>query len=714
VAQATVNLALEQATVEFDASRVQVAELVGRIEAAGFKASLPRKEGIGRTAQDEQARQHELRRQKWVFGLAALLSGPMLLAMVGHLFHLHHPLFRFLGQGLTQWILATPVQFVAGWQFYRDAYFTLRSRGANMSVLVVLGTSAAYLFSIVSFLAGSSLGLHGLYFETSAILITLILLGKLLEARAKGRTSEAIKTLMSLGAKQARVLRQGEPVDLPVEELQVGDHVLVRPGEKIAVDGVVHEGRSTVDESMLTGESLPQSKGPGDRITGATINGAGSLVFRATEVGADTALARIIHIVQEAQGSKAPIQRLADVVSSYFVPTVVGLALLTLLGWLLTTRDLTASLLAMTAVLVIACPCALGLATPTAIMVGTGVGAEHGILFKGGEYLELMQNLSVVVLDKTGTITFGKPAVTDVLCLVPGSDENTVLRILASVEQASEHPLALAIVQEARRRDLTLLWPERFEAVAGQGLRATVEGSAVHAGTRQLLTEQQILWSAHEADWQRLESEGKSVIGLSLGGQLLGLVAVADTLRPTSRQAVIELQAMGLRVMMISGDNARTAQAIARQVGIAEEDVLAEVLPAQKAEAISALRQNLAEQHGVRVAMVGDGINDAPALASADLGIAIGTGTDVAIETADVILMRADLQAIPAAIRLSRATMKKIKQNLFWALAYNALGIPVAAFGFLNPILAGAAMAFSSVSVVSNAALLKRFDPNKR
>lgn len=729
VMQATVNLASERAWVEFDPQEVDLSAIIQRIDTAGFQAFPEPREGE-KSDRERQAREREVRRQWRSFILAAVLSFPLLLAMFGHLFHITGGIFKLFNNGYVQWFLATPVQFVAGWNFYRDAYFTLRNRSANMSVLVVLGTSAAYLYSVISLLAGAQLHIHGIYFETSAILITLILLGKLLEARAKGYTSTAIRKLLDLGAKQARVERNSQEMVIPAAEVVVGDMVVVHPGEKIAVDGEVVEGQSSVDESMFTGESMPQDKEPGSLITGGTINQNGNLRFRATRVGRDTALAQIIRIVEEAQGSKASIQRLADVVSRYFVPAVVILAMLTFVVWYGLTRDFSTSLLNMTAVLVIACPCALGLATPTAIMVGTGVGAEHGILFKGGEHLERAHQIDVIVLDKTGTITHGKPSVTDIyisstdLKILPeqpasfdksqlGENQLQFLYTIATVEKLSEHPLAQAIVTLAQECHLDLSRPQQFQAIPGQGLSAQLGGEHWIIGTRRLLSERAHLSLSLEQAWQHLENQGKTVIGAAKNGQGLGLIALADTVKETSAETIRALQSLGLRVVMITGDNRRTALAIARQVGIKEEDVLAEVLPAQKAQAIRELRQstNYQGQRNI-VAMVGDGINDAPALASADIGMALGTGTDIAIEAGDIVLMHGDLRTIPAAIRLSRATLRKIKQNLFWALAYNTLGIPVAALGFLTPILAGTAMAFSSVSVVTNAALLKRFNPH--
>jgi Cu+-exporting ATPase len=601
-------------------------------------------------------------------------------------------------------VLATPVQFIAGWQFYRGAYQNLKHGTANMDVLVALGTSAAYFFSVANtfFTAGH------VYYETATVIITLIILGRLLEARAKGRTSEAIKKLMGLQAKTARVIREGKEMDIPVEEVQVGDIVVVRPGEKIPVDGEIVEGSSSVDESMLTGESIPVDKNIGDEVIGATINKQGVLKFKATKVGAETALAQIIKIVEEAQGSKAPIQRFADVISSYFVPAVVGIAVITFFAWYFWAApgDIARALINTTAVLVIACPCALGLATPTSIMVGTGRGAENGILIKGGEHLEKAYRIDTVVLDKTGTITKGEPEVTDIIVTDSSLDENNLLQLAASVENNSEHPLGEAIVKAAKTRDLELSETGEFEAIAGHGVKSTIEGRKVLLGNRKLLEENGISFQKFNNQINKLENEGKTAILVAVDDQSAGIIAVADTVKETSAEAIAALKEINIEPVMITGDNKRTAKAIAHQVGIKPQNVLAEVLPEDKANEVNQLRKQ-----GKIVAMVGDGINDAPALASADVGIAIGTGTDVAMEAADITLMRGDLRGIAASIKLSRATMRNIKQNLFWALIYNSLGIPVAALGYLSPILAGAAMAFSSVSVVTNALRLRRFDP---
>ncbi|HHW98077.1 MAG TPA: copper-translocating P-type ATPase, partial [Firmicutes bacterium] len=606
---------------------------------------------------------------------------------------------------LVQFIFATPVQFLVGWSFYKGAYRSLKSGSANMDVLVALGTSAAYFLSVYNtfFVPVAPGEMPHLYFESSAVIITLILLGKYLEARAKGKTSEAIRKLMGLQAKTARVVRDEQEIDVPIADVVVGDIVVVRPGEKIPVDGEVVSGTSSVDESMLTGESIPVDKGPGDLVVGATINKHGAFRFRATKVGADTALAQIIKVVEDAQGSKAPIQRMADTISGIFVPVVVGIAALTFIVWYLVTGNAEQAIINMTAVLVIACPCALGLATPTSIMVGTGKGAENGILFKGGEHLENAHRVQDVILDKTGTITKGEPAVTDVIVFPDwrGAEEE-LLTLAASVEQASEHPLGQAIVNHAKETGLELAVAADFQAIPGHGIVARAADKQVLVGNRKLLKEQGIDFEVHLETLEQLEEQGKTAMLVATDGQAAGIIAVADTVKPESAAAIAALQEMGLGVYMITGDNWRTARAIAEQVGIKQDHVFAEVLPEHKAEAVQKLRDS-----GRVVAMVGDGINDAPALATADVGLAIGTGTDVAMEAADITLMRGNLQSIVSAIRLSRLTLRNIKQNLFWAFFYNSLGIPVAALGLLNPIVAGAAMAFSSVSVVTNALRLR-------
>jgi len=701
VASANVNLAMETARVEYSPSAVTVEDMIRKVEQLGYQA-FPKEQR--EDAKDR--RQREIKRQTRRFVISAVLSFPLLWAMAGH--------FSFTSfiwvpsWFMNPWVqlaLATPVQFVIGGPFYVGAWKALRNRSANMDVLVALGTSAAYLYSLFLTLEWASADMRhhapALYYETSAILITLIVLGKLFEALAKGRTSEAIKTLMGLRAKTALVIRDGEEIRIPADEVAAGDIVLVRPGEKIPVDGEVVEGSSSVDESMLTGESIPVEKRAGDPVIGATVNKHGMLKVRATKVGKDTALAQIIRVVEEAQGSKAPIQRVADAISGVFVPIVVGIALLTFLIWFFwaDAGNFAGALRKAIAVLVIACPCALGLATPTSIMAGSGRAAELGILFKGGEHLELTHRIDTVVLDKTGTVTKGKPELTDVIAVMP--DETEFLRLVGAAEKPSEHPLAEAIAAGIAARGIELPAAEAFEAIPGHGIRAVVEGQEVLAGNRRLLERYGVPADQAEAAMAQLEEAGKTAMLVAVERRYAGLVAAADTIKETSREAVARLQAMGIEVVMITGDNERTARAIARQAGIGK--VLAEVLPEGKAEEVKKL-----QARGRKVAMVGDGINDAPALATADIGMAIGTGTDVAMEAADVTLMRGDLNGIADAIRMSRRTMVNIRQNLFWALAYNSLGIPVAAAGFLAPWVAGAAMALSSVSVVLNALRLQR------
>ncbi|MBP2666602.1 MAG: copA 1, partial [Firmicutes bacterium] len=699
VYSATVNLAAEKATIEYNAQDLSLVQIQNKVKKLGYEAhNLADASEVDR---EKKRRQEEVRAQRLRLTLSAVLSFPLLLGMILHSFGIMKDIGMILMNPYLQLALATPVQFVAGWPFYRGAWSALRNGSANMDVLVALGTSAAYFYSIVNVLTGDP---H-LYFETSAILITLIILGKLLEAIAKGRTSEAIKSLMGLQPKTARVVLNGVESDVPIELVQVGDLIVVRPGEKVPVDGVITEGVSTLDESMLTGESLPVDKKAGDAVVGATINKFGSFRFTATKVGKDTALAQIVKIVEDAQGSKAPIQRFADVVSGYFVPFVVTIALLTFIGryFLFDPGNFSRALVNFTAVLVIACPCALGLATPTSIMVGTGKGAEYGILIRGAEHLENAHRLTTIVLDKTGTITKGQPTVTDIITL---SDlgETSLLTLAAQVEKNSEHPLAQAIVKYAQEQNLALATPESFIAIPGQGVKAFIAGQELLVGTRRLMQENQVVFETAVAEIERLEQQGKTVMLLAANRTLSGLIAVADTVKENSAQAIADLQKLGIEVWMITGDNARAAQAIAEGIGI--RNVLAEVLPEHKAEKVAALMKE-----GKVVGMVGDGINDAPALATADVGFAIGTGADVAIEAADITLMRGDLNGIVAAIKLSKATMRNIRQNLFWALVYNSLGIPIAASGYLSPVLAGSAMAFSSVSVVLNALRLKRFNP---
>ncbi|WP_192896574.1 cation-translocating P-type ATPase [Cohnella sp. AR92] len=700
VNKATVNLALETARVEYESGNVSETDVIHKVEQLGYKAA-PRVE-----------RDQEERRHRDVTGklskviVSAILSLPLLWAMAGH--------FSFLSwlwvpelfmKPWFQFALATPVQFLIGWQFYVGAYKALRNGSANMDVLVALGTSAAYGYSVYQTIRSSTNEhMHSveLYYETSAILITLILLGKLFEALAKGRSSEAIRSLMKLQAKSALVIRNGKEMNVPVEEVVLGDLVIVKPGEKLPVDGIVMEGSSSVDESMLTGESLPVEKQAGDSVFGATINKNGALRVQATRIGQDTALAQIIRVVEEAQSSKAPIQRVADVISGVFVPIVVGIALIVFFVWLLAVEpgSWSSSLEAAIAVLVIACPCALGLATPTSIMAGSGRAAELGILFKGGEHLEQTHTIDTVVLDKTGTITNGRPELTDLL-VADGWNRDDVARWIVAAERSSEHPLAEAIVRGLQEQGGQAASAEEFKALPGYGVEATVEGRKLAIGTRLLMESGDVDFSAAASAMSELEEQGKTAMLVAVDNRHAALIAVSDTIKPTSREAVKRLKQEGLRVIMLTGDNARTAKAIAAAAGI--DEVIAEVLPDGKAEEVRKL-----QKAGRKVAMVGDGINDAPALATADIGMAVGTGADVAMEAADVALMRGDLNGIADAISLSRQTMRNIRQNLFWALAYNVIGIPIAAFGLLAPWLAGAAMALSSVSVVLNALRLQR------
>ncbi|MGI8302635.1 heavy metal translocating P-type ATPase [Bacillus paranthracis] len=701
VNEATVNFALESATVDFNPDEINVNEMKSAITKLGYKLEVKSDEQDGST----DHRLQEIERQKKKFIISFILSFPLLWAMVSHFsFTSFIYLPDMLMNPWVQLALATPVQFIIGGQFYVGAYKALRNKSANMDVLVALGTSAAYFYSVYLSIQsiGSSEHMTDLYFETSAVLITLIILGKLFEAKAKGRSSEAIKKLMGLQAKTATVVRDGTEMKILIEEVVAGDIVYVKPGEKIPVDGEIVEGKSAIDESMLTGESIPVDKTIGDVVIGSTMNKNGFLKVKATKVGRDTALAQIIKVVEEAQGSKAPIQRVADQISGIFVPVVVVIAIITFAVWMIfvTPGDFGGALEKMIAVLVIACPCALGLATPTSIMAGSGRSAEYGILFKGGEHLEATHRLDTVILDKTGTVTNGKPVLTDVI-VADGFHEEEMLRLVGAAEKNSEHPLAEAIVEGIKEKKINIPSSETFEAIPGFGIESVVEGKQLLIGTRRLMKKFNIDIEEVSKSMEELEREGKTAMLIAINKEYAGIVAVADTVKDTSKAAITRLKKMGLDVVMITGDNTQTAQAIAEQVGI--EHVIAEVLPEGKAEEVKKL-----QVQGKKVAMVGDGINDAPALATADIGMAIGTGTDVAMEAADITLIRGDLNSIADAIFMSKMTIRNIKQNLFWALAYNGLGIPIAALGFLAPWVAGAAMAFSSVSVVLNALRLQR------
>ncbi|MDM5154369.1 heavy metal translocating P-type ATPase [Bacillus sp. DX1.1] len=700
VSTVNVNFALETAHVEYAGNEVTLEDIMQKVKKLGYQAK--RKE---EAVQNEQHDRNDfIKQQKKKLILSAIFALPLLWTMVGH-FSFTSWIWapEFLMNPWVQLALATPVQFYIGKQFYVGAYKALRNKSANMDVLVALGTSAAYFYSLYVTIASIGKPHHQveMYYETSAVLITLILLGKLFESLAKGKSSEAIKKLMGLQAKTAIVIRNGNEMSILLEEVVVGDILIVKPGEKIPVDGEVVEGTSAIDESMLTGESIPVQKQIGDEVIGATVNKNGWLKIKAVKVGKDTALAQIIKVVEDAQGSKAPIQRVADVISGIFVPIVVGIAIITFLVWFFIVEpgNFASALEKLIAVLVIACPCALGLATPTSIMTGSGRSAEYGILFKGGEHLEGTQKIDTVLVDKTGTVTKGKPELTNIE--IEKIAEAEFLYLVGSAEKNSEHPLAEAIVEGVKNKGIELGNTTEFEAIPGYGIRAVVENREVLIGTRKLMEKDNIKAAHAYQLMEQLENEGKTAMLVGIDGEYAGLVAVADTIKETSKEAVAKLKEMGIQVVMITGDNERTAHAIAKQVGI--EHVRAGVLPEDKANEVKKFQ--VADKH---VAMVGDGINDAPALAVADIGMAMGTGTDAAMEAADVTLMRGDLRSIADAIFMSKKTMQNIKQNLFWALFYNALGIPIAAAGFLAPWLAGAAMAFSSVSVVLNALRLQR------
>ncbi len=714
VIRVDVNFATERASVEYLPEEVTIRVLKKAVQGAGYEVLEVKEEDI--VEKERLAREAELSRLKWKFITGAILLVPILLLMYGASL-----LEKWIGLSreinfFIQFLLATPVQFWVGGQFYIGFWKATKHKTSDMNTLIAVGTSAAYLYSLIATFLPHLFMVKGLmaevYFDTSAAIIVLILLGRFLEARAKGRTSEAIKKLIGLQPKTARVVRDGNEVDIPAEEVTLGDIVVVRPGEKIPADGIVREGYSSIDESMVTGESLPVEKRIGATVIGATINKTGTFKFEATKVGKDTVLAQIIRLVQEAQGSKPPIARMVDVIASYFVPIVISIAVVTFIVWYFFGPHpaLTYAFLNFVAVLIIACPCALGLATPTSIMVGTGKGAENGILIRGAEALETAHQLNTIVLDKTGTLTKGEPSVTDIV-ESERFTKSEILTLAASAEKGSEHPLGEAIVKKAKEEDLSLLDSRDFQAIAGHGIEATIDSKRILLGNLKLMEERGVVLNGLPDRAEQLSNEGKTPMFLAVEGEAAGIIAVADTLKENSKKAVEAFHRMGLEVVMLTGDNQRTAKAIAHQIGI--DRVLAEVLPEMKAEEIKRL-----QSEGKKVGMVGDGINDAPALAQANVGIAIGTGTDVAMESSDITLIGGDLRGIVTAIALSKATIRNIKQNLFWAFAYNTILIPVAAgilfpfFGILlNPIFAAGAMAFSSVTVVSNALRLRRFKP---
>ncbi|MEI7025160.1 heavy metal translocating P-type ATPase [Paenibacillus sp. y28] len=701
VTEATVNLALETARVAYNPQEIQVHAFQQKIVQLGYSAILEPEQ-----TETERYRQSEWTRQFWRIVISALLSFPLLWAMAGHFpFMAFIPVPMLFLKPWMQLVLAAPVQFIIGWPFYVGAFKALRSGSANMDVLVSLGTTSAFLYSVVNtmnwFLQEADRHAPLLYFETSSLLITLVLLGKAFEARAKSRTTLALKALMGLQARQAVVLQQHREVMLPISEVKPGDIVFVKPGERIPVDGEIIRGRSSTDESMLTGESLPIDKAYGDAVFGGTLNLSGTLLIRTTNVGHEAALSRIMKTVEAAQGSKAPIQRIADTLSGLFVPVVTILSLLTFLVWYLWLEPgfLSGALEKAIAVLVIACPCALGLATPTAIMTGSGRAAERGILFKGGEFLEATHRIDTLLLDKTGTVTKGKPELTDAFAI--NMDKTVFLRLLASTERCSEHPLAQSVVAGLAAQGIYGEQPDEFEVLPGFGVRAVIRGRVVVAGTSRLLEKYDIKADYVQSFVEKLEIEGKTVILVAINGRCAGLAAVADRIKVTSSAAIARLKQAGIEAIMVTGDNKRTAASIAAQAGISK--VVAEQLPEDKVDIVKKL-----QAQGKKVAMVGDGINDTPALAAADIGMAMGTGTDAAMEVADVTLMRGDLESVAEAIYISRKTMENIRQNLFWALGYNVLGIPIAAAGLLAPWVAGAAMALSSVSVVLNALRLQK------
>ena len=718
VDKASVNLATEKMQVSYNPSEVSVAELTGAVSNSGYAAVLETTESQDQSrAERREKKEQRIKQLLNRFWISIIFTVPLLIISMGHMVgmplpNIIDPMINPLNMSLLQTILTVPIMVVS-WEYFQKGFKSLFKGHPNMDSLIALGTAAAFVYSLAATI-GTGLGYGNfseiLYYEVTGVILALHTLGLFLEERSKGQMSSAIEKLVSLAPKTARVIRNGVEQEITVDEVALGDIIQVRPGERMPVDGVVVEGRTSVDESMLTGESIPVEKQAGDEVIGASINKNGSIDYRATRVGSDTTLSQIIKLVEDAQGSKAPIARMADIITRYFVPIVIALAVLAGVAWLIAGQSGIFALSVVITTLVIACPCALGLATPTSIMVGTGKGAEHGVLIKSGEALETTHNLETIVFDKTGTLTEGKPIVTDIL-VTPLITKEDLLYYAASGETGSEHPLGEAIVQKSKEENMTLVKPDHFEAIPGHGVRVEIDGKDMYIGNRKLMVEQKIDLSRMEKESDRLADEGKTPMYLSMDGELAGIIAVADTLKENSVKAVKELKKRNVEVIMITGDNKRTAQAIAKQVGI--DRVLSEVLPEDKAEEVKKLQES-----GKKVAMVGDGINDAPALAQADIGIAVGSGTDVAIESADIVLMRNDLTAVLTAIDLSHTTLRNIKQNLFWAFAYNLVGIPVAMgllyiFGgpLMSPMFAAVAMSFSSVSVLLNALRLKRFKP---
>jgi Cu+-exporting ATPase len=716
VSDTNVNYASEKLNISYDSSKIKMSDIRRAVEKAGYKLV---EEEVSVDA-DRERKEKEIKTLWYKFIISAIFTVPLLYITMGHMMGLPlpemiDPMMDPMNFAILQLILTIPV-LIAGYKYYKVGFTTLIKGSPNMDSLIAIGTSAAVIYgfyAVYKIYDGEVHFYKNLYFESAAVIITLITLGKYLESVTKGKTSEAIKKLMGLAPKTAIIIRNGVETEIPIDEVEVGDIILVKPGEKMPVDGEVIEGITSVDESMLTGESIPVEKSVGDKIIGASINKNGMIKYKATKVGKDTALAQIIKLVEDAQGSKAPIAKLADIISGYFVPIVIVLSLVSGLGWyFLGAETAVFSITIFISVLVIACPCALGLATPTAIMVGTGKGAEYGVLIKSGTALEVSHKIQTIVFDKTGTITEGKPKVTDII-VTEGMKENDLLQLAASAEKGSEHPLGEAIVKGAEEKGLEFKKVDSFKAIPGHGIEVQIEGKNIQAGNKKLMVENQISFGSLEETSDRLASEGKTPMYIAIDNKLVGIVAVADTVKENSKKAIERLHHMGIEVAMITGDNKRTAEAIAKQVGI--DRILAEVLPQDKANEVKKL-----QAEGKKVAMVGDGINDAPALAQADIGIAIGSGTDVAMESADIVLMRSDLMDVPTAIQLSKSTIRNIKQNLFWAFGYNTLGIPVAMgilhiFGgpLLNPMIAAAAMSLSSVSVLTNALRLKRFQPGK-